>query len=183
MFKVGIIGCGHIAETMAKTINDTDGVALYAVAAREKEKADAFKVKWNAEKSYGSYDELLQDENVELVYIATITSLHKEHMLKALKAGKPVLSEKSFTVNRAEAEEVFALAKKKNLFAAEAIWTRYMPVRKLINDIIDNGTIGKVTSITANLGYIRSLKNQESPALSLEEVRCSISPSTLSTSH
>ena len=160
MFKVGIIGCGHIAETMAKTINDTDGVALYAVAAREKEKADAFKAKWNAEKSYGSYEELLQDENVELVYIATITSLHKEHMLKALKAGKPVLCEKSFTVNRAEAEEVFALAKEMNLFAAEAIWTRYMPVRKLINNIIDEGTIGKVTSITANLGYTISKKTR-----------------------
>lgn len=158
MFKVGILGCGHIAETMAKTINDTDGVTLHAVAAREKERADAFKEKWNAKKSYGSYEGLLADEDVELVYVATITSLHKEHMLQALNAGKPVLCEKSFTVNRKEAEEVFALAKEKNLFAAEAIWTRYMPVRKLINDIIDNGTIGKVTSITANLGYTISEK-------------------------
>ena len=62
MFKVGILGCGHIAETMAKTINDTDGVTLHAVAAREKERADAFKEKWNAKKSYGSYEGLLNDE-------------------------------------------------------------------------------------------------------------------------
>ena len=158
MFKVGIIGCGHIAATMAKTICDTEGVELYAVAAREKEKADAFASQWNVKKSYGSYEELFQDEDVELVYVATITSLHKEHMMAALSAGKPVLCEKSFTVNRKEAEEVFALAEKKNLFAAEAIWTRYMPVRKLINSIIDDKTIGRVTSITANLGYTISKK-------------------------
>ena len=115
MFNIGILGCGNIAATMAKTVNDTEGVRLYAVAAREKEKADNFKAVWNAEKSYGSYEELLADSNVNLVYIATITSLHKEHMMAALNVGKPVLCEKSFTVNRKEAEEVFALAKKKNL--------------------------------------------------------------------
>ena len=158
MFNIGILGCGNIAATMAKTVNDTEGVRLYAVAAREKEKADNFKAVWNAEKSYGSYEELLADSNVDLVYIATITSLHKEHMMTALNAGKPVLCEKSFTVNRKEAEEVFALAKKKNLFAAEAIWTRYMPVRDLIDSIIDSNTIGKVTTISANLGYTISTK-------------------------
>lgn len=158
MFKVGIIGCGNIAATMAKTVCDTEGVELYAVAARDKEKADAFASTWNAVKSYGSYDDLLHDKEVDLVYVATITSLHKEHMLAALNAGKPVLCEKSFTVNRSEAEEVFKLAKKKNLFVAEAIWTRYMPVRKLIDSIIDDKTIGRVTSITANLGYTISKK-------------------------
>ena len=158
MFNVGIIGCGHIAEQMAETLRDTEGVTLYAVASRDKAKAEAFGEKWNAEKCYGSYDDLLDDKNVNLVYIATITSLHKDHMIAALKAGKPVLCEKSFTVNRAEAEEVFALAKEKNLYVAEAIWTRYMPSRTLINSIIDSGTIGRVTSITANLGYTISKK-------------------------
>ena len=158
MFKVGIIGCGNIAATMAKTVNDTEGAVLYAVAARNKEKADSFASIWKAEKSYGSYEELFNDGNVDLVYVATITSLHKEHMIAALNAGKPVLCEKSFCVNAEEAKEVFALAKKKNLFAAEAIWTRYMPVRKLIDSIIEDRTIGRVTSITANLGYTISSK-------------------------
>lgn len=151
--KVGIIGCGRIARTMADTINNTKGFELYAVAARDIERANAFKEEFNASVSYGSYEELVSDDNVELVYVATPHSLHKDHMLLCLEHNKPILCEKAFTVNEAEAKEVLDLAKEKGLFVGEAIWTRYMPSRKLIDKIIDEGKIGKVTSITANLGY------------------------------
>ncbi len=151
--KVGIIGCGRIARTMADTINNTKGFELYAVAARDIERANAFKEEFNASVSYGSYEELVSDDNVELVYVATPHSHHKDHMLLCLNHNKPILCEKAFTVNEAEAKEVLDLAKEKGLFVGEAIWTRYMPSRKLIDKIIDEGKIGKVTSVTANLGY------------------------------
>ncbi|MGN0906546.1 MAG: Gfo/Idh/MocA family protein [Bullifex sp.] len=151
--KVGIIGCGRIAATMADTINHTEGFELYAVSARELERAEAFKEKFGATAAYGSYDELVSDDEVELVYIATPHSHHKDHMLLCIEHGKNILCEKAFTVNEAEAAEVFEKAKEKGVYIGEAIWTRYMPVRKMINDIISSGRIGKVTSVTANLGY------------------------------
>lgn len=151
--KVGIIGCGRIAATMADTINHTEGFELYAVAARDAERAEAFKEKFGAAVAYGSYPELVSDDAVELVYVATPHSLHKEHMLLCIEHNKPILCEKAFTVNEAEAAEVFEKAKEKGVYVGEAIWTRYMPVRKMINDIIASGRIGKVTSVTANLGY------------------------------
>lgn len=151
--KVGIIGCGRIARTMADTINNTKGFELYAVAARDIERANAFKEEFNASVSYGSYEELVSDDNVELVYVATPHSHHKDHMLLCLEHNKPILCEKAFTVNEAEAKEVLDLAKEKGLFVGEAIWTRYMPSRKIIDKIIGEGKIGRVTSVTANLGY------------------------------
>lgn len=151
--KVGIIGCGRIARTMADTINNTKGFELYAVAARDIERANAFKEEFNASVSYGSYEELVSDDNVELVYVATPHSHHKDHMLLCLNHNKPILCEKAFTVNEAEAKEVLDLAKEKGLFVGEAIWTRYMPSRKIIDKIIGEGKIGRVTSVTANLGY------------------------------
>ncbi len=151
--KVGIIGCGRIARTMADTINNTKGFELYAVAARDIERANAFKEEFNASVSYGSYEELVSDDNVELVYVATPHSHHKDHMLLCLNHNKPILCEKAFTVNEAEAKEVLDLAKEKGLFVCEAIWTRYMPSRKIIDKIIGEGKIGRVTSVTANLGY------------------------------
>lgn len=151
--KVGILGCGSIAATLADTIVRTDGVSLEAVAARDLAKAQEFASRFSVSKAYGSYAELCRDPEVDLVYIATVTSLHKEHMLLAISYGKAVLCEKSFTVNAKEAEEVLAAAKKASVLVAEAIWTRYMPSRAMINDIIRSGRIGKVTTISANLCY------------------------------
>ncbi|HIV98633.1 MAG TPA: Gfo/Idh/MocA family oxidoreductase [Candidatus Ornithospirochaeta avicola] len=151
-FKIGILGCGNIANTMARTISDLGApYSLHAVASRSREKAEAFKEKYNAKLAYSSYKELCQDDEIDLVYIATITSEHKNHMMMALESGRNVLSEKAFTVNRREAEEVFALAEKKGLYAAEAIWTRYMPFRKTLLDYMKK--IGKASSISASLGY------------------------------
>lgn len=151
--RVGILGCGNIAAVMAETIQKTSGVFLEAVAARDKERAREFATRYGAVKSFGSYEELCSDPVTELIYVATTTNLHKEHMLLAIKHGKSVLCEKAFTVNEKEAEEVFAAAKEAGVLVAEAIWTRYMPSRHTINEIIASGRIGKVTTITANLGY------------------------------
>ena len=94
---------------------------------------------------------MLADDEVGLVYIATPHSHHYLHAKMCLEAGKHVLCEKAFTVNAEQAQKLFDLAKEKKLLITEAIWTRYMPSRKMINDIIESGVIGEVTAVTANL--------------------------------
>lgn len=151
--KVGILGAGRIAATMAKTLNGMKEAQCYAVASRSLEKAEAFAQKNHVEKAYGSYEEMLSDENVDLVYIATPHSHHLEHGKLCISYGKPVLCEKSFTANAAQARELLDYAAEKKVFITEAIWTRYMPSRKMIDDIIASGELGEIKMISANLGY------------------------------
>ena len=96
---------------------------------------------------------MLKDPEVQLVYIATPHSHHYKCAKMCLEAGKHVLCEKAFTVNAEQAKEILKLAEEKKLLLTEAIWTRYMPSRNMINKLIADGTIGEVTSLTANLGY------------------------------
>ena len=151
--KLGILGAGGIASTMAKTVAGMKDVEAYAVAARDLERARVFAQKYEVKKAYGSYEEMLADDEVELVYIATPHSHHYLHAKMCLEAGKNVLCEKAFTVNAEQAQKLFDLAKEKKLLITEAIWTRYMPSRKMINDIIESGVIGEITAVTANLSY------------------------------
>ena len=151
--KLGILGAGGIASTMAKTVAGMKDVEAYAVAARDLGRAQVFAQKYEVKKAYGSYEEMLADDEVGLVYIATPHSHHYLHAKMCLEAGKHVLCEKAFTVNGEQAQKLFDLAKEKKLLITEAIWTRYMPSRKMINDIIESGVIGEVTAVTANLSY------------------------------
>lgn len=153
MIRVGIMGAGRIAITMAKTLNGMENAKAYAVASRSREKAEKFAKENGIERAYGSYEEMLADENVDLVYVATPHSHHYICCKMCLEAGKNVLCEKSFTVTADQARKLFDLAKEKNLLITEAIWTRYMPSRKMIDDLIASGVIGHVTSLTANLNY------------------------------
>ncbi len=153
MMKMAILGAGGIAVKMATTITKMDNVEAYAIAARDLERAQAFADKFGFTKAYGSYEEMLADEEVDLVYIATPHSHHFKHAKMSLEAAKNVLCEKAFTVNAEQARELMRIAKERKLLITEAIWTRYMPSRKMINDIVESGVIGEVTSLTANLGY------------------------------
>lgn len=151
--KIAIMGAGSIATTMATTLQPLKGAECYAVAARDIKRAQVFADKFGFSKAYGSYSELLADGNVELVYIATPHSHHYEHIKMCLEHGKHVLCEKAFTANARQAEEVLRMAEERGLLLTEAIWTRYMPMRQTINDIVRSGIIGKPTSLSANLGY------------------------------
>ena len=104
--KIGIIGCGGIAKKIARTFQGMDTVEAYAVASRSLDKATAFAAQWNFTKAYGSYDEMLKDKEVELVYIATPHSEHYRHALLCLQYDKPVICEKPMTVNAKQAEEL-----------------------------------------------------------------------------
>lgn len=152
--KIGILGAGHIAEKMAKTINAMSGeYELLAVGASSLEKAQGFADEHNIPKAYGSYIELAQDKDIDLIYVATIHTMHFEHAMLCLENGKNVLVEKPFAVNAKQAEIMFNKAKEKNLLISEAIWTRYMPSGKFLKSIKDSGIIGEVKSVQATIGY------------------------------
>jgi len=160
MFKIGIIGTGWIAEKMAMTLMDKPHECqCYAVASRTLDKAQAFANEWGVEKAYGSYEEIVQDPDVDLIYIATPHSHHYAHTRLALGHGKPCLVEKAFTANAREAAELLALAKDKGVFITEAIWTRYMPLSHKVRELMDSGVIGEPRLLTATLCYM--MENKE----------------------
>lgn len=160
MFKVGIIGAGWIAEKMAAALAPLDDYCVYAIASRSIDKAKSFAERWGVEKAYGSYEEMVADKDVDLVYIATPHSHHFPHAMLAVNAGKPVLVEKAFTANAAQAEELIAAARAKGLFITEAIWTRYMPLSHKIREIMESGMIGKPRLLTATLSYMMEFKER-----------------------
>lgn len=151
--KIGILGAGRIAATLAETMNKMQEVECYGVASRDLEKAKAFAKEHGFQHAFGSYEEMLADKEVELIYIATPHSHHYQHIKMCLDAGKHVLCEKSFTVNEKQAAEVLRIAKEKKLLLTEAIWTRYMPSRKMIDNLLAEKVIGDVVKMTANLNY------------------------------
>lgn len=165
--NIGIIGTGWIAERLAAAVNGLDeNYTNYAVASRTMEKAQEFAKVWGFEKAYGSYESMLEDENIDLVYIATPHSHHYENAMMCIRAGKNMLVEKAFTANAKQAEEIIRLAEEKGLLITEAIWTRYMPSRKIIDEVISSGKIGTPHMISADLCYPMSHKERIlSPAL------------------
>ena len=123
--KLGILGAGGIASTMAKTVAGMKDVEAYAVAARDLERARVFAQKYEVKKAYGSYEEMLADDEVELVYIATPHSHHYLHAKMCLEAGKHVLCEKAFTVNAEQAQKLFDLANLDKIYAVQKVDQRY----------------------------------------------------------
>ena len=152
--KIGVLGAGGISHMTVPAMIALEEIECCAVASRSLDKARDFAEKYGFQKAYGSYTEMLQDPEVELVYVATPHSHHFEHMMLCLQHGKSVLCEKAFTMNAGQARTVRDFAKEKGLFVAEAIWPRYMPSRKMIGDVIASGVIGKVNTLTANLSYV-----------------------------
>ncbi len=158
--KIAIMGTGKIASIMADTIKSTKGVVCYAVGSRNQETANKFASEYGIKKAYGSYAELVSDPKVDLVYVATPHSEHYENVKLALSAGKNVICEKAFMLNERQAKEIFEYAESKKLFVTEAMWTRYMPMRAKLNEVIGSNVIGEPTMLTANLGYNISAKDR-----------------------
>ena len=149
--NVGIIGAGSIATKMANTINALDGVFNYAIASRDIQKAENYKQTYGFEKAYGSYEELLKDSKVDIVYIATIHSTHYPIMLQCLKYNKPVLCEKCFTTSLKDTIDIYKKFEEQNLFICEALWTSFLPSRQVINELLfKDEVIGKLKTMTAS---------------------------------
>lgn len=152
-FKVGILGAGSIADKIADTLNKLSGFEPYAIASRDLEKANTFAAKHNMAKSYSSYEELINDPDVEMIYIATPHSHHAEQAIMCINAGKPVFVEKAFSYNSSSAREVLKLAEEKKVFCNEAMWIRFFPIYNKLLEFIKKGVIGTICHVTCNLGF------------------------------
>jgi dihydrodiol dehydrogenase / D-xylose 1-dehydrogenase (NADP) len=153
IIRWGILGPGSIANSLAKGVSALPDAEVYAVGSRDPIKAELFADKYNIPVSYGSYQELVDDPAVDVVYVATPHPYHAEHTLMALNAGKPVLCEKPFTINRGELERLVRVAREKKLFLMEAMWTRYFPIMVKVRELVKAGAIGEVRMVQADFGF------------------------------
>src|ERR1700756_4420912 len=142
VIRWGILGTGKIATAFATALQETPGAQLVAVASRSADSANRFGAQFGVTRCHGSYQGLADDDQVDVVYIATPHPMHHENAIMCLNGGKALLVEKSFTMNRRQAEEIIALARAKRLFVMEALWSRFMPAIVEAKRIVDSGEIG-----------------------------------------
>lgn len=152
--KWGILGPGNIARDFAQALNRVNG-EVYAVASRNKERAEKFARENNVKKAYGSYDEIIKDENIDVVYIATPHSNHYDYIIKSLNNNKHVLCEKAITVNERELEEALKIAREKNLVLEEAMTLFHMPLYEKVIKKINNEDLGKVNMVQVSFGSFK----------------------------
>lgn len=148
--KWGIVGLGNIAQQFASELQLIDSAEVYAVASRNIDKAKDFAFQFQASKAYGSYDEIFQDENVDILYIATPHNSHAELTIKALQNKKAVLCEKPLALHYKDVEEMITVAKQHNTFFMEAFWTRFNPSVREALQHVQNGSIGEIKYINAD---------------------------------
>lgn len=165
--KWGIIGAGNIARKMADALLNSPNNYIQAIASKTFEKAKAFADEFNIEKIY-TYQEIVEDNEIDIIYVATTHNFHFENANLALNNGKHVLIEKPFTVNAREAGNLIRLARQKNLFLMEAMWTRFLPAIKMLKERIEGGEIGEVKAMNISFGKFISPdyeKRLKDPAL------------------
>src|SRR6478735_8212752 len=148
----GVLATGGIAATFTADLQAVPGAEVVAVASRTDTSAKAFAERFGIPKAYGSWAELAADDEVDVVYVATPHSAHREATALCLKAGKHVLCEKAFTLNSREAEELVALARDRGLFLMEAMWTYCNPVIRRLTALIADGAIGDIRTVQADFG-------------------------------
>jgi predicted dehydrogenase len=150
----GILATGKIANSFAQNLQVLPEAEIAAVGARRLESAQEFAQRYGAVSAYGSYQQLVEDPAVDVVYVATPHSLHKEHVLMAFEAGKPVLCEKALTLNAAEAAELVAAARDTGLFLMEGMWMRCNPMIRRLQQLLATGELGEVLQVRADLGFV-----------------------------
>lgn len=150
-FKWGILGTGGIARAFAEDLAHTTGHRVGAVGSRTLDNAKKFAAHYSDAQAFGNYEELVSSD-VDAIYVASPHTFHAEHSLLALNAGKPVLCEKPFTINAAQARSVVELAHSKNLPLLEAIWTRFLPHIHQLQQIIESGVLGEILTVSADHG-------------------------------
>ena len=157
----GVVGPGRIADRVVEDVALVDGARVVAVGSRSAERAAAFAARHGVERSYGSYAALLADPDVDVLYIATPHAQHAAIALAALRAGKALLVEKSFTATAAGAAEVVDLARSTGTFVMEAMWTRFQPAVVALRELVADGAIGEVRAVQADLGVRRAYDPQD----------------------
>jgi predicted dehydrogenase len=163
----GILATGWIADLFVRDLQLT-GHQIAAVGSRTQQGADSFATRFNIPKAHGSYEALVADREVDVVYVATPHPMHADSALMVLNAGKHVLIEKPFTINAAQARRIVDLATAKNLVVLEAMWTRFLPHMVRIREIVASGTLGRVYSVMAD--HTRDLPSDPSHRLNALEL-------------
>jgi len=148
----GILGTGGIASAFAADLRLTDSGAAVAVGSRSHESADRFADDFGIANRHASYESLVADPDIDVIYVATPHPMHHDNAILALRAGKHVLVEKPFAMNAAEAREVAAVARERGLFAMEAMWTRFLPHMAIVRDWLARGALGDIVTVTADHG-------------------------------
>ncbi len=162
MKKIGwaILGAGNIARSFAQDLRLLPDAELLAIGSRSMDKAQQFANELQVPRAYGSYEDLVADPDIDVVYIATPHVFHKDQSLLCLNAGKGILVEKPFTMNAAEAREVVACARERNLFCMEAMWMRFAPAMREVVKLVEQNVIGDLQMITASLGFYNAFDPQ-----------------------
>jgi predicted dehydrogenase len=161
-FNWGILGPGGIAKAFAEDLKRLDGHSIGAVGSRTLGNAQSFAHTYGGT-AYGSYEELVADSSVDAIYVATPHPAHKDNVILALNAGKPVLCEKPFSVNAVEAQQMVDAASKNGVALMEAMWARFLPHYAKVREIIESGVLGKIHTIHADHG--QRLADQNIPRL------------------
>lgn len=152
-YNWAIIGPGKIAHRFAESLKVIPNAQLYAVASRSKQRADDFAQKFNIPQVYTSYEDLIKDSNVDIVYIATTNNLHYQHTMLALTHNKAVLCEKPSTMSSAQLKEIIDYSAKHNVFYMEALWTRFLPTILKVDELIKSKKIGDLKHVIADFGF------------------------------
>ena len=149
----GILAPGSIARSFAEGLSALPDAELTAVGSRAQERADAFGDRFGVPHRHGSYADLAADPDVDVIYVATPHSAHKDATLLCLEAGKAVLCEKPFAINAAEAEAMIRAARDRKLFLMEAMWTRFFPAVAKVREWLAQGAVGRVQMVIADFGF------------------------------
>jgi predicted dehydrogenase len=152
-FRWGILGTGNIAGAFANGLRALDDAALVAVGSRTAEAANAFGDRFGVPRRHASYEALAHDPEVDAIYVATPHPFHKANTLLCLHAGKPVLCEKPFAINAAEAAQMIAAARERGVFLMEAMWTRFLPHVARLRELLAAGAIGEVRQLRADFSF------------------------------
>lgn len=152
-YRWGILGTGNIAAKFATCLGVCDNARLHAVGSRSQESADTFGNRFKIPVRHASYEALANDPDVDVIYVSTPHALHKENTIQGLRAGKAVLCEKPFTLNLAEAEETFAVARETGQFLMEGMWTRFFPAIQQVEKWLAAGAIGEPRMVQASFGF------------------------------
>lgn len=150
--KWGILGCGKIASKFASDLDLVVGAEKYAAASLDKSRAHSFAEKFGFTRHFDSYEALVQSD-VDVIYVATPHGFHFQHVKLCLQHGKSVLCEKAFTLNAKQLEHLINLARQKNVFLMEAFWTKFLPHYRKTYDLITQGALGAIHTVSADFGF------------------------------
>lgn len=142
-YNWAILGCGRIAGKFSQDLKLLPNARLYAAASRDLQKSEAFALKYGFERSYGSYEEMASDPDVDIVYVATPHSHHRDHAILCLEHGKAVLVEKAFALTAGQAGEMIDASQRGKTFLMEAFWTRFQPAFGKVMEVLKSGEMGK----------------------------------------